>query len=542
MENASSPGRRAHNSKWKSGITYRGQVYVGPAAIHAVADPERRVSSQAFSLRLSNRSNDLNDVVIDECLYMSVPNYKAKYATRVTPTIVDGELVSVNDLYVSIPEPAISYPNFRQRIKRLENAGRLTQTTVRFAASASKEDWMIEHGGGRRIQFTYDGDQFTELAGQTFPSIAAFMKKIGRYDDRFLIRRRLAAQWPIDVALTEPPIPQTERTYRIYKISRIADGKAYIGLTILDATSRFAQHLRKASEGSELPFYQALINHGPDAFTLEILEDSLLPEEVGIREKHWISALGTQHPAGFNIAAGGQRGGGKSKPVEYQGEKFPSIEEAATVLGKRYDLPRHVVIKRLSNGVPLQKTARKQSKHAAAGTPHWRQWASMINRVDKKNGGTLDPLWRDYDQFLADVGRKPDGMDKLVRIDPELAWAPGNVKWTSNQDHMDAVNGQTMTVAGTTYPSIKALADAYQIGVSTLKNRLSKQGMTPEEAVAAPLGKTSRKASGPISFEGNEYKSIHEASRIISEAAGEVYEVTRYRIRKYLKEQERKTS
>lgn len=528
-------GRTAPNSKWRHGITYRGSLYGGPAAIYASANPKPNISSQAFSLRISTRAGDLTDVNIDECLYLPVAEYKAKYATRLTKIYLDGGQISLSDLYAKMASPKVTYRTFWQRVRRLSSLNQLSTERGQFAANASQRDWLTEYGGGRRIPFTYDAQEFPDLVGQSFPSVAAFLKKIGRYEDRSLIRRRLSAQWSIDAALSEPAVPETARCYRIYRISRLADGRSYVGLTILDAASRFAQHIRKAKQGSALPLHQALRAEGSDGFVLEVLEDGLSADIVGIREKHWIDFLGSLQPNGFNVAVGGQLGGGSGKPIDFNGEKFHSIEEAAAVLSKRTNLAKHVVIKRLAAGMPLPEKARKHSEHPAAGSRPYRRWLSMINSVEKKNGGTLDPSWRSYDQYVADVGSKPPDKDRLVRVDPKGAWGPGNFEWVTNQVWIERQNGIGVTLNGVTYPSLIAVARAFGIGYSTLKDRLSVQRMTLEQAVGSPTGATSRKGKPPIMVDGEAFKSLTDAARQISERTGEHPEKIRYRLRRDIK-------
>lgn len=143
-------GRQAPNSGWTNGIIYKGLRYTGPYAIYAEADAHKRVSDQTFALRLSKRSTTLTDVVIEECLYMPAKEYQAKYSVRKSWATIDGVKVSVADLFDGITNSAVLYPNFRQRILRLEKAGRLSDANVAFAGSASESDWMTEHGGGRR--------------------------------------------------------------------------------------------------------------------------------------------------------------------------------------------------------------------------------------------------------------------------------------------------------------------------------------------------------------------------------------------------------
>jgi hypothetical protein len=533
MKNANETlGQRAPNSRWVDGITFKGRLYPGPYALHATAAPSKRVSVQTFSSRVSARAAFLDDEVIEECLYLPSKEYQAKYSPRITWIELDGVKLSANDLFETLSKPLVSYPNFRQRLKRLERAGRLSIASIEFAGVASEEGWQDEHGGGKRTPFTYNGEDYLDLIGITFPSIAAFLKRIGRYNDRYIVRRRLLVQWDIDAALTEPALPATDRSGRIYKITRLSNGQSYVGLTLLDPSSRFAQHKRKAMDGSMTPLHKAIRTDGIDGFVIDVLEDGLLAGEVGEREKYWISALATLCPSGLNKATGGQVGGGKSKPTVYEGEEFPSMDAAAETLGKRHNLAKHVVVKRLQTGKPLPLSARKNSNHIAAGSGPWRRWKSMINRVDKKGEGALDPVWRDYDRYIADVGMQPVVDYQLLRLDCQLPWGPGNFEWASPQKKIQQQHGRAIIVFGIKYPSWNAVAQQYGIGASTLKHRVLQRGLTLEQAVSAPLGVTSRKYKPVFTLEGREFPSVTAAAKHIASETGEPVETVRYRLRK----------
>lgn len=86
------------------------------------------------------------------------------------------------------------------------------------------------------------------------------------------------------------------------------------------------------------------------------------------------------------------------------------------------------------------------------------------------------------------------GME-LIRKDESKLWGPANFEWVTVQRKIEKSHGKTIRAHGVEYPSLTAFAGAFGIGVSTLKDRLRRQGMTPEQAVSIPLSATSYRNS-----------------------------------------------
>lgn len=523
----------ARNSRWGDGLLFNGRRYPDPKSLHAASDPRRRVPLATFKIRLLRRRETgahLEQATIEECLYTAAADYRRKHGIRRTWVEIDGHRADAADLFEASSK-AVDYAVFRQRLKRLEDQSLLTRESVAHAGCLDRPHWISFYGGGRRRSFIYEGEDYPDQSGRSFSSVAAFLRTVDRYDDRGHIWDRLNSGWPMDSALSEPVLPATERSGIIYLITQLSTGLVYVGLTIGTLSVRWQHHLANAQRGAPNVLARAIRVDGPDGFTIEAVEVDLAWDELGAREKSWISALGCITPNGLNSSGGGQVGGAKRKAVEIDGETFPSHTEAYRVLAERLGVPAHVVGRRHRHGRPLAKKARRKSDHPEAGTTLWRRWKGLLNSVEKGvRQGPIDPRWEDYDAFAADVRPTYDEDLEMVRIDAAKGWGPGNFAWITRAERIAQTHGKAIAAGGVAYKSVQALARASGVGVSTIKYRLSK-GCSPDEAISGPFGPTSAKARASFMFEGVAYPSLSRAAKEAARLYGISFDTARDRIR-----------
>lgn len=78
------------------------------------------------------------------------------------------------------------------------------------------------------------------------------------------------------------------------------------------------------------------------------------------------------------------------------------------------------------------KTVHGESSRVGPKTPEYRVWMKIRNLTRKGgveyNGREMDPRWNDYLTFLADIGRRPEGMSFALR-DYNGNYEPENVEW-----------------------------------------------------------------------------------------------------------------
>ncbi len=271
-----------------------------------------------------------------------------------------------------------------------------------------------------RSPFTYSGRRFPELSGKWFPSVAAFCREAGI--DSGFVYGRIHQGWALLRALEVPKLETSDRSGKIYLVTRLSTGEKYVGLTVVSVPSRWSQHVRSAPKRAS-PLGRAISDDGPNGFSVETLEEDIPPELLADRERAWIERLGTRIPAGLNFHPGGALGGGGQRPIEVDGEKFRSVLEASEVMAKRHGLTAGAAHQRLRKGMPLEtplKVFQTRGK-GVAGSFLWSRWRAMRNNANSE----LSSEWQNWERFAVDLaGLQPS--DRMSRIDRQQPWGPGN--------------------------------------------------------------------------------------------------------------------
>ncbi len=501
--------------------------------------PQPVVSLSSFRSRINGAlkysETGVPEFQVIDALFLDAETYRKRYGTRKTQIIINGKKLILNQIYKSFQSPVVNYRTFWHRVKRLQSNDLLDASTLEQAATLTKGYWITLFGGGRRRYFTYKGEEFPEQIGNDFSSVTAFLRAIGKYEDRQNIWARLKRGWNLDEAIVEPVAPLDDRTGHIYVITCSKTTKKYVGLTRMSSDQRWRHHVRVALEkNAGTPLAKAIQEFGDHSFSIEVLESNLDQEQLPVREKVWIKKLDTIVPRGLNASPGGEIGGGKGRSVTYEGETFHSLESAATALSDRTGIARHVILRRLSRGKSLPDSARTMSKHPEAGTNLWRRWKSLMNSTRAgRRDGIVCARWENYDNFAEDVRDGYKSEHRLVRKDDSKPWCQDNFHWVSKQTAIEIVHGAQYVIDGQTFGSLASVARAYGIRPTTLKYRFKEKGLSVEDAIKQPMGPTSKYARiEPILVEGKEFYSENQAAKYASERFGLTFHQARDRIRR----------
>lgn len=466
---------------------------------------------------------------LDDALHLDAAAFQLKHGTRRTWILVDGRLADLASVYGATDGDRVDYATFRQRVvKRMD----LTNKFVRDAAKLTFENWNTHYGrGGRRKGFIYAGNLFPEARGH-YTAATSFLKRIGRYGDRAVIRPRLQRGWDIDDALSRPAIERDGAWCLVYAITQLSTGRQYVGISMRGERSRWREHLKCTFEtGGTSPLYRAMRETGAADFRMEIIEEGTLSGEMlGERERQWIEKLDTMMPTGFNSAPGGNIGRVEGLSVSIDGVPYQSREAAARAISQITGLAKHVVLRRIVDGKPIPETARRQSRHPEAGTILFRKWLGLLKRA--REGGTAPVVagWEDYDIWKRQTGAEGKEDLDLYRPDSSAPWGPSNFAWGSGRDRVTSVHGRKVTAFGQSWPSKAEACKAFGIGVGTFNFRLA-AGMPVEEALSQPLGKTSRRGETYF-FERESFRSMTEAAKVLAERHAVSPEKARDRIRR----------
>lgn len=86
-------------------------------------------------------------------------------------------------------------------------------------------------------------------------------------------------------------------------------------------------------------------------------------------------------------------------------------------------------------------------RHGRSRMPEYFAWKNVIYRctnpsssVYKYYGGrgiAVCDRWKDFDNFLADVGPRPSVKHSIDRIDNDGNYEPGNVRWATKKVQMN---------------------------------------------------------------------------------------------------------
>lgn len=146
-------------------------------------------------------------------------------------------------------------------------------------------------------------------------------------------------------------------------------------------------------------------------------------------------------------------------------------------------------------------THRRRTKHGhtweGGKSITYKSWESMIARCTYPSnpayahyaarGITVADRWRDFSNFLADMGKRENLSFSLDRIDNDRGYEPGNCRWATKREQANnRVTNKRFEYRGTLY-TLPELSRVSGVPKERLRSRLVRPGgWTVEEATSRP--------------------------------------------------------
>lgn len=134
--------------------------------------------------------------------------------------------------------------------------------------------------------------------------------------------------------------------------------------------------------------------------------------------------------------------------------------------------------------------------HAAAETPEYRAWGSMISRCYNVNhpqyknygarGITICDEWKNsFIAFFNYMGQRPSAKHSIDRIDNDLGYAPGNCRWATSKEQNNNKRGMRIVEIDGKRCTLTQAVEARNLLLSTVSVRLFR-GWSLDRALNTP--------------------------------------------------------
>jgi hypothetical protein len=146
----------------------------------------------------------------------------------------------------------------------------------------------------------------------------------------------------------------------------------------------------------------------------------------------------------------------------------------------------------------LQKdvAAERLTTHGMSNSATRNSWRGMMERCTNSNnigyenygarGITVCERWHKFENFLEDMGRRPDGLT-LERIDNSKGYSPDNCRWaTRKEQNNNRRDNRILTYNGISL-TIPQWAEKLGVSKSALYNRVYSLGWSIERTLTTPV-------------------------------------------------------
>lgn len=274
--------------------------------------------------------------------------------------------------------------------------------------------------------------------GTSYPNMKEAVRALNPPASTKTIARWIADGVAVEEAFSRVPNPGYGEGI-VYVVKHKSTGMKYVGITIQSLERRWEYHHEQAKAGhikNKQSLHAAIRKFGASEFTIEQIDTGNSKGSLEHKERRWIDILGTLVPNGFNISSGGTSGGSSSRPVEVDGITFPSVKAATTYVAETRKISLHAAKARIRKGRIDVKTPARPGE-SLLKTPAYKVWSRIVHGVINPRsteyiaGIELYESWKEFDQFLADIGQPPAEEMAFARLDKAQGFVPGNCEWMS---------------------------------------------------------------------------------------------------------------
>jgi len=137
-------------------------------------------------------------------------------------------------------------------------------------------------------------------------------------------------------------------------------------------------------------------------------------------------------------------------------------------------------------------------KHGKSKTVEYSTWLRMKIRCYSKNGQSYSEYggrgirvcdrWMDsFEEFLADMGDRPDGKDSIDRIDNDKGYEPTNCRWATAKEQARNTRRTLYVMYKGRRRCLSELCENAGLAYHTVYNRINRNGWPVERALSNPI-------------------------------------------------------
>lgn len=144
-----------------------------------------------------------------------------------------------------------------------------------------------------------------------------------------------------------------------------------------------------------------------------------------------------------------------------------------------------------------EQLIKRRKTHGMSRSGEHYSWTAMKHRCLNPNaqeyaryggrGITIDPRWvNSFETFLEDMGMRPTPQHTLERIDNDKGYSKDNCKWATRLEQSRNRSSTLRYMYNGKEVPLREIAEKHGISFGMLLQRLTKQGLTLQEALERP--------------------------------------------------------